>query len=222
MGERRREHLRQAPGDARAAHEGQRPAAVDERLPVQVVLGHHDRGEQRRVRHVERDAEQPGAERHRVQLGQGQCVHRVADRDAGEQRGPAQVSGDHRLAAPRPGLAREGQVQPGHQPRSAGRSSGLTCRSKYSSRDFFAIVAGRTSRRVLFALAWTKRRLRSAREPYPCQYSTWPRCRTAAARVTPCAPPSTWPAGPTSWDSGGSGWPSTTTCPASPARRRPC
>ena len=109
------EHLHQQAADARSAHVRQRPAAVDQRLPVQVPFRRDDRHEQRRVRHVEQDAQRPGAERDQVQLRHRQHVQRVADRDGGEQRGPAQVGADHRAPPPAAPVGPRAEVQPEQQ-----------------------------------------------------------------------------------------------------------
>ena len=93
--ERRGQGLHQQPAHAGTGHRGQRPALVDQRVPLHVLGAGHQSHEQPGVGHGEEDAQRPGRERHREQLGQTQHAQRRADRDAGQQGGPAQVGRDH-------------------------------------------------------------------------------------------------------------------------------
>jgi hypothetical protein len=117
--ERRGQGLGEQPARGRSGHVGQRPAAVEQRLPVHVVIRCDDRHEQGAVRYVEQDGQGARGERHGEHLPQRQHVQRVAHRDRGHQRRPAEVGGDHRLpplAAPvRPG-ARVHSEQQARQP----------------------------------------------------------------------------------------------------------
>jgi hypothetical protein len=119
--ERGGEQLDQQPAHAGAADEGHGPAAVDQRVALDVAARGHQRHEQHGVGHGEQDAQGPGSERDQVELAEGEHAERVADRDADQQRGAAQVRGDHGGAAaavpvrPRPRVQREQQAgQPHH------------------------------------------------------------------------------------------------------------
>jgi hypothetical protein len=63
---------RRATNQRRGAHEGQRPADVEQRLPVHVLRRFGDGHEQGAVRHVEHDRQRAQPERDRVQLPQRQ------------------------------------------------------------------------------------------------------------------------------------------------------
>ena len=115
--ERRGQGLHQQPAHAGAAHRGQRPALVDQRVALHVLVAGHQGHEQPGVGHGEEDAQRPGRERHREHLGQAEHAQGRADRDAGQQRGPAQVRRDHggpAVAAPvHPGPGVQGEQQAG-------------------------------------------------------------------------------------------------------------
>ena len=115
--ERRGQGLDQQAAHAGAAHRGQRPALVDQRVAFHVLVAGHQGREQPGVGHGEEDAQRPGRERHREHLGQAEHAQGRADRDAGQQRGPAQVRRDHgdpAVAAPvHPGPGVQGEQQAG-------------------------------------------------------------------------------------------------------------
>jgi hypothetical protein len=90
--ERRGQRLHEQPADARSADEGQRPAPVHQRIALDIAIGGHQRDEQHRVRDGEQHAQRPGRESNRIQLHEGQHPQRVADRDAGQQRGATEIS----------------------------------------------------------------------------------------------------------------------------------
>ncbi len=98
-GQRRGQQLSQQPAQAWPADERQRPAGVDQRVPLDVLVLGDQRHEQRGVRHREQHAQRPGGEGHREQLRERQHPERVAHRDAGHQHEPAQVGADHDGAA---------------------------------------------------------------------------------------------------------------------------
>ena len=115
--ERSGQGLHQQPAHAGTGHRGQRPALVDQRVPLDVLRAGYQRHEQPGIGHGEEDAQRPGRERHREQLGQAQHAQRRADRDAGQQGGPAQVGHDHGgpavATAVHPGPRVQGEQQAG-------------------------------------------------------------------------------------------------------------
>ena len=114
--ERRGKQLGEQPAEGRPDDERHRPAAVDERLPVHVLLGRDDRHEQRGVGHVEEDGERAGGEHDGEELPEREHAERVADGDGREERAPPEVAGDHQLpptsaaVGPGPGVHPEQQA----------------------------------------------------------------------------------------------------------------
>ena len=120
----RRQRPHEQPGDARAGHIRERPAAVEERAPLDEPITRDDRDEQGRIGDVEEHAQRACRECDDEQVDVREASERVGERHRREQERPADVCGDHHVPPaavavdPRPGVEREQQVR---RERSSGR-----------------------------------------------------------------------------------------------------
>jgi hypothetical protein len=89
----------QESGEALPAHVRHRPAAVQQRGALHILLGRHHRHEQRAVRDEEQHVEGTDPERDQVELREAEDAEQVRDRDRRGEDGPREVGDQHGAAA---------------------------------------------------------------------------------------------------------------------------
>ncbi len=127
-GQRRCQELDERAADTRAPDERKCPAAIDERVALDVLVLRDDGDEQRGVADGKQHAENADPERHPVQLPEREHPERVSDRDAGQQGGAAEIGADHGSApsaAPVYPGARVQAEQQGRHPHEGGEIAHL-------------------------------------------------------------------------------------------------